>query len=147
MLPITQLVPMVLQDRMFDANGQLYFPTDFPGGINGPSPNPQHPYWNPEFIGDTIVINGKAWPYLAVEPRRYRFLFLNGSNARAYEMFLTNPVTKATGPGFWVIGNDDGYLDRRRTSTRTPRRTTTSCSSRASATRSSSTSRRSPDRT
>ena len=41
-------------------------------------------------MGDTIVINGKVWPFLNVEPRRYRFLFLNGSNARAYEMFLVN---------------------------------------------------------
>ena len=111
MLPVTKVVPIVLQDRMFDVNGQLYFPTDFPGGINGPSPNPQHPYWNPEFVGDTVVINGKVWPFMQVEPRRYRFLFLNGSNARAYEMFLVNSVTKLMGPGVWVIGNDAGFLD------------------------------------
>ena len=111
MRPVTEVIPIILQDRMFDTNGQLYFPTDFPGGINGPSTNPQHPYWIPEFVGDTIVINGKAWPYLNVEPRRYRFLFLNGSNARAYEMFLVNPLTKVMNPGFWVIGNDGGFLD------------------------------------
>lgn len=111
MRPITELVPVVLQDRMFDTNGQLYFPADFPGGINGPTTNPQHPYWIPEFVGDTIVINGKVWPYMNVQPRRYRFLFLNGSNARTYEVFLTNPVTKAMGPGLWTIGTDDGFLD------------------------------------
>jgi FtsP/CotA-like multicopper oxidase with cupredoxin domain len=111
MRPVTEVVPIVLQDRMFDVNGQLYFPNNFPGGINGPPPNPQHPYWNPEFIGDTIVINGKAWPYLTVEPRRYRFLFLNGSNARAYEMFFVNQATKVMGPPIYVIGNDDGFLD------------------------------------
>ncbi|HEY6002551.1 MAG TPA: multicopper oxidase domain-containing protein [Anaeromyxobacter sp.] len=111
MRPVTEVVPIVLQDRMFDTNGQLFFPTDFPGGINGPSPNPQHPYWNPEFIGDTIVVNGKAWPFLNVEPRRYRFLFLNGSNARTYELFLKNVKSGQVGPPLWVIGNDGGFLD------------------------------------
>ncbi len=111
MRPVTQVIPIILQDRMFDTNGQLYFPADFPGGINGPPPNPQHPYWNPEFIGDTIVINGKAWPFVNVEPRRYRFVFLNGSNARTYEMFFVNPKTKVMGPVMWAIGNDGGFLD------------------------------------
>ena len=32
-----------------------------------------HPAWVPEFFGDTIVVNGKIWPYLHVEPRKYRF--------------------------------------------------------------------------
>jgi FtsP/CotA-like multicopper oxidase with cupredoxin domain len=112
MRSVTEIVPIVLQDRMFDTNGQFYFPVDFPGGINGPPPNPQHPYWNPEFIGDTIVVNGKAWPFLKVEPRRYRFLFLNGSNARTYELFFTNPKTKVNGPVMWTIGDDGGILDK-----------------------------------
>ena len=61
-------MPLVIQDRMFDTTGQLYFPS---AGIN-----PEHPFWVPEFMGDTIVVNGKAWPYLNVEPRRYRFCLL-----------------------------------------------------------------------
>jgi spore coat protein A len=97
------LIPLVLQDRMFDTNGQLYFPNM---GIN-----PEHPYWIPEFVGDTIVINGKVWPFLNVEPRRYRFLLINGSNARTYELFIVNPVTKAMGPPIWQIVTDGGYLD------------------------------------
>ena len=100
------LIPMVIQDRMFDTNGQLYFPAGFPF-----TPNPDHPYWVPEFVGDTIVVNGKAWPFLSVQPKRYRFLFINGSNARTYEMFFVNPVTKLMGPPLWQIGTDGGYLD------------------------------------
>jgi FtsP/CotA-like multicopper oxidase with cupredoxin domain len=103
-------VPLVIQDRMFDTNGQLFFPADSAAGTLW-SPNPDHPYWVPEFIGDTIVVNGKAWPYLNVEPKRYRFLFLNGSNARAYDMSLVDPVSKNDGPAIWVIGTDGGYLD------------------------------------
>jgi FtsP/CotA-like multicopper oxidase with cupredoxin domain len=111
MRPVGEVIPLILQDRQFDTNGQLYFPANFPGGLNGPSTNPEHPYWIPEFLGDTIVINGKAWPFLSVEPRRYRFLFLNGSNARTYEMFLVNSTTKVMGPVMWAIGNDGGFLD------------------------------------
>ena len=101
--PVDYLIPLVLQDRMFDTDGQLYFPNF---GLN-----PEHPYWIPEFVGDTIVVNGKTWPYLNVEPRRYRFLLINGSNARTYELFLSNPVTKAAGPSIWQIETDGGYLD------------------------------------
>ena len=108
--PLNEVVPVVLQDRMFDQNGQLFFPGGPAGGAQS-SPNPNHPYWVPEFIGDTIVVNGKAWPYLDVEPRRYRFLFLNGSNARTYEMFLSSTTAQGLEPPLWVIGTDGGYLD------------------------------------
>jgi FtsP/CotA-like multicopper oxidase with cupredoxin domain len=100
---VDYLIPLVIQDRMFDTAGQLYFPNV---GIN-----PEHPYWIPEFVGDTIVVNGKVWPFLNVEPRRYRFLLINGSNARTYELFFTDPVTNADGPTIWQIGTDGGYLD------------------------------------
>jgi spore coat protein A len=96
------LFPLVIQDRMFDTNGQLFFPADSAGGVLW-SPNPEHPYWVPEFVGDVIVVNGKSWPYMNVEPKRYTFLFINGSNARTYEMSLPAPM--------WVIGTDGGYLD------------------------------------
>jgi FtsP/CotA-like multicopper oxidase with cupredoxin domain len=98
------IVPLVIQDRMFDTNGQLFFPSDTLGGVQY-SPNPDHPYWVPEFVGDTIVVNGKAWPYKNVDPKRYRMLLLNGSNARTYELSLS-------GIPIWVIGTDGGYLDR-----------------------------------
>jgi FtsP/CotA-like multicopper oxidase with cupredoxin domain len=102
------IVPLVIQDRMFDTNGQLYFPNV---GINM-----QHPFWIPEFVGDAIVVNGKTWPtfgtaLLPKPSKRYRFLFLNGSNARTYDLFLVDAVTGLMGPPMWVIGTDGGYLD------------------------------------
>jgi spore coat protein A len=42
----------------------------------------------PEFFGDTILVNGKVWPFLNVEPRKYRFRILNASNARFYRFKL-----------------------------------------------------------
>jgi spore coat protein A, manganese oxidase len=98
-------VPLVLQDRMFDTNGQLYFPN---AGINPTV----HPYWVPEFVGDTIVVNGKVWPYLNVDRQRYRFYVINGSNSRPYDMFLQDLTTGVKGPQMWVIATDGGYLDR-----------------------------------
>lgn len=96
------IVPLVIQDRMFDTNGQLFFPADTAGGLQY-ALNPEHPYWVPEFLGNTICVNGKTWPFLNVEARRYRFELLNGSNARTYELSLAAPM--------WVIGTDGGYLD------------------------------------
>jgi spore coat protein A len=96
------LVPLIIQDRMFDTTGQLFFPNI---GIN-----PEHPFWIPEFMGDVICVNGKAWPFLNIEPKRYRFLFLNGSNARTYEMsFQISGQGKS--PTFWQVATDGGYLD------------------------------------
>jgi len=104
------LVPLVIQDRMFDQNGQWFFPADSAGGVLW-ALNPEHPYWVPEFIGDVICVNGKTWPYLNVEAKRYTFPIINGSNARSYELSLIDPVSKNFGPPLWVIGTDGGYLD------------------------------------
>ncbi len=107
-----QEIEIVIQDRMFDTNGQWLFPDSANPGPNGPPPNPTvHPNWIPEFFGTTIVVNGKTWPFLNVETRRYRFRFLNGSNARFYELRLINKTTQAPGPAFWQIGTDGGLLD------------------------------------
>jgi len=98
-------IPLVIQDRSFDDEGQLYF--------HDVSDNPdEHPFWVPEFVGDVIVVNGKSWPYLNVEAKRYRFLIIEGSNARPYELFLVNRTAGGTpGPSIYVIGTDGGYLD------------------------------------
>jgi spore coat protein A len=123
---------LLIADRQFDTNGQLFFPNGAPGnrfGINGPPPNPDtHPYWNPEFFGDVITVNGKSWPFMEVQPRRYRFRIVNSSNARMYRMRLVgSPVPdggvpeggagdggggppEAT-PSIWQIGSDGGFLD------------------------------------
>jgi FtsP/CotA-like multicopper oxidase with cupredoxin domain len=101
--PLAQSVPLVIQDGEFDTNGQFFFPADSAGGVLW-NPNPQHPYWA-SFIGDTILVNGKVWPFLNVEAKRYQFMLLNASNYRAYELSIPN------GPPMYVIATDGGYLD------------------------------------
>ena len=51
-------------------------------------------------------MNGKVWPNLDVERRQYRFRILNASNARFYNMSLSN------GQSFIQIGSDGGYLPK-----------------------------------
>src|SRR6185437_10898806 len=107
-------VELMIQDRQFDTNGQLIWPdsNNNPSLVDGPPSNPGiHPYWIPEFFGDVNCVNGRSWPYLQVEPRRYRFRFVNGSNARFYRMGLVDAASGATGPAAYIIGMDGGLLD------------------------------------
>lgn len=92
-------LPLVIQDRSFYTDGSLAFTT------KGNNPD-IHPYWDPEFFGDAVTVNGKTWPTLSVSRRQYRFRMLNGSNARFYHLY-----TSAALP-IWQIGTDGGYLDR-----------------------------------
>jgi FtsP/CotA-like multicopper oxidase with cupredoxin domain len=106
----TATIPLVIQDRAFDTSGQLFYPANGTDGAEW-SPSPEHPYWNPGVFLDTIVVNGKAWPFLDVEPKRYRFLVIDASNSRAYSLSLVDAATGAPGPPLWVIGGDEGYLE------------------------------------
>ena len=64
-------IPLVLQDRVFDKEtGQIAYDSV---GHNG-------------YIGETMLVNGAAWPKLEVERRKYRFRILDGSNARVYRL-------------------------------------------------------------
>jgi FtsP/CotA-like multicopper oxidase with cupredoxin domain len=93
---------LAIQDRMFTSDGQLWYPNEGETDV--------HPVWIPEFFGDVMLVNGKIWPYLEVEPRKYRFRFLNGSQARFYSLALADRSTSAAGPAFHQIGTDGGYL-------------------------------------
>jgi hypothetical protein len=50
------------------------------------------------------MVNGKVWPRLKVERRQYRFRIINASNARFYNLKLSN------GMSFTQIGADGSYL-------------------------------------
>lgn len=102
--PYLPEIEIAIQDRMFDTKGQLFYLVE-------PTNPTVHPIWTPEFFGDVITVNGKTWPYLSVAPRKYRFHFLNGSNARFYNLWLQNLANKAAGPAFVQVGTDGGFLD------------------------------------
>jgi spore coat protein A, manganese oxidase len=112
-------IPIAIQDRSFNADGSLFYPDNraFFEGLD-PSqlqipfipddacggPSDISPIFNPEFFGNTMVVNGKTWPFLEVEQRRYRFRFLNGCNSRFLLLELSN------GLPFWQIGTEGGFL-------------------------------------
>ena len=87
-------IPLVLCDRLFTAGGQLNYPTS--GIAEAP--------WVAEVNGDALLVNGKLFPYLDVEPRRYRFRVVNASNSRFYSLSLSGSRS------FHQIGTDQGLL-------------------------------------
>lgn len=101
--------------------------------LNGGTPPPISTV--PEFFSDTVLVNGAPYPVLNVPPRRLRFRFLNGSQARFYNLQLYvadgsidgitlaphggdidnngNPIlapTNPAGPAFIQVGNEAGFL-------------------------------------
>ncbi|GGO87407.1 multicopper oxidase family protein [Wenjunlia tyrosinilytica] len=111
-------VPVMIQDRSFNADGSLFYPSgrNFFDGFGGPyiPSSDISPIANPEFYGNTMVVNGRTWPELEVEPRRYRFRFLNAANARFLVLKLAADATapRPVSPAlpFWQIGADGGFL-------------------------------------
>jgi spore coat protein A len=86
-------VPLILQDKTFHADGSLAYTMTQREGE------------------DTPVVNGKAYPFLAVEPRRYRLRILNASNERFWRLRFEVPrgvLPQPTLP-FWLIGTDGGF--------------------------------------
>jgi spore coat protein A len=92
-------IPIMIQDKQFTEKGKLFYPENATPPVDYPVPS------TPSFFfGNTIAVNGKLWPYLDVEPRKYRFRILNASNLRAYNLSLSN------GERFYQIGTDQGLL-------------------------------------
>ncbi len=81
-------IPLAIQDRTFNPDGSLDYPE----------------MWMEHVFGDTVLVNGKVWPYLDVAQGKYRFRMLNGSGSRTYRLALSS------GAPFTVIGTEGGLL-------------------------------------
>lgn len=81
-------VSLTIADRLFNADGSLLFDDDGEDTING----------------DVILVNGRPWPVMQVERRKYRFRILNGSNGRGYRFTLS------TGEPLIVIATDSSLM-------------------------------------
>jgi FtsP/CotA-like multicopper oxidase with cupredoxin domain len=103
LLPSGQFeMPLMLTDRAFNTDGSIQF------NIDGDNPD-LHPYWVPEYFGDVIMVNGKAWPNMNVQRRQYRFRIVDGSNARFYNLALVNQSNHKSVP-FIQVAADGSYL-------------------------------------
>jgi len=89
-------IPLVIQDKRYNADGSIFYP---PQGFT-----PDHPIWISDYFGDVAVVNGKIYPFLQVEPKKYRFRMLNASNTRVFNLHLSS------GTPFIQIGADQGFL-------------------------------------
>lgn len=109
-------IPLILSDATFNADATMYLPSANAFGGGGPyvPATDIPPIWNAVFFGAAITVNGNTWPYLAVEPRRYRFRLLNASAARPFvlKVVADSLATRPASPALpiWVIGSDGGLL-------------------------------------
>jgi len=117
-----------VQDRMFEDNGELYYPAysydnawgDFiDTEVAQKLPDQDGPSALAEFFGDHILVNGKLWPKTDVEQRHYRMRLLNGCDSRFMKIqFRSVPqgetdLVNASAPlTFTVIGSDQGFLEQ-----------------------------------
>ena len=88
-------IPLIIYDRSFRRDGRLDYP------VSGISDAP----WVPEAMGEAMIVNGKMFPHLDVEPRKYRFRVLNAANGRFFHLSLSNKDQ------FQVIGSDQGLME------------------------------------
>ncbi len=86
-------VPLILSDKRFNSNNTLDYSPTMMEVMTG-------------YLGDKVLVNNTESPFLGVKTRIYRFRILNGSNARIYDLALSN------GANFTIIGNDGGLLEK-----------------------------------
>ena len=94
-----QDIALLLQDRRFAADngaGERTLIYQAGGGMMGGMLG---------MLGDRILVNGVEMPGLDVATRQYRFRIYNGSNARTYDVALSD------GANFTVVGTDGGLLN------------------------------------
>jgi bilirubin oxidase len=96
----TNDIPLILEAKYYDPNGSLLFPND-PAGL----------------YGDTVQVNGQPWPYLAVEPRKYRLRILDAAASRTFALYMERDKAPGTKLPFQVIASDAGLLTKPVTTT------------------------------
>ncbi|VVP15048.1 Ig-like domain-containing protein [Pseudomonas fluorescens] len=102
-------VNLVIADKAWDANGQLWF----------------NPFNTDGFLGDQILVNWQYEPRLKVRARSYRFRILNGSVSRYFKIAVVREIAgtggEFRGPSgsgvsynrvpFHMIGNDGNIME------------------------------------
>lgn len=107
-------IPLVIQDKAFEKHPDSSRPNELKLVFNDLS-NHRGVY------ADVLLMNGKPWPKLKVQRRKYFFRILNASASRTYQLVLSPSETDF--PGDWdevtkdgkpaqlmVVGSDAGLL-------------------------------------
>ncbi|KAK4462353.1 multicopper oxidase, partial [Cladorrhinum samala] len=87
-------VPLVLSSKQYNADGTLYS-----------THNERQSLW-----GDVIHVNGQPWPFMNVQPRKYRFRFLNAAVSRTFALYFVKSTAVNSKLPFKVIASDSGLL-------------------------------------
>ncbi|KAI8635383.1 Cupredoxin [Xylariaceae sp. FL1651] len=62
-------------------------------------------------FGDVIHVNGQPWPFLDVQPRKYRFRVLDTGVSRSYALYFARSTATSVQLPFQVIASDSGLLE------------------------------------
>ncbi|KAF1837542.1 Cupredoxin [Decorospora gaudefroyi] len=87
-------VPLGLASKQYNRDGTLFDPKDETDSL----------------YGDVIHVNGQPWPFMNVEPRKYRFRILDTSISRAFKITLEDD--RSTKLPFHVIAADTGLMTK-----------------------------------
>jgi FtsP/CotA-like multicopper oxidase with cupredoxin domain len=93
-------VPVILQDKRFDRDGNLDFG--------------QSPFSPIGRLGDQLLVNGTHDPHLNITSQRVRLRLLNASTARVYDIGFADDRT------FELVATDGGLMERPHPTTRVP---------------------------
>ncbi|KAF2019904.1 hypothetical protein BU24DRAFT_365645 [Aaosphaeria arxii CBS 175.79] len=88
-------IPLVLSAKIYNSDGTLQTSKNEDDSL----------------FGDIIHVNGQPWPFLNVEPRKYRFRFLNAALSRTFALYFVNALNTNARLPFKVIASDAGLLE------------------------------------
>ena len=86
-------IPLIVQDRRFNADGSFRYMSDYEDMVVG-------------MRGNTILVNGTWQPYFVPSTRLVRFRLLNAANARTFIFAFSD------GRAFQQIASDGGLLEK-----------------------------------
>ncbi|KAK1761332.1 Cupredoxin [Echria macrotheca] len=89
-------IPLVLSAKQYQGDGSLFSTVGETISL-----------W-----GDVVHVNGQPWPFLAVQPRKYRFRFLNAAVSRTFSLYFVDVADVNYKLRFQVVGSDSGLLER-----------------------------------
>ncbi|KAK1757942.1 bilirubin oxidase [Echria macrotheca] len=87
-------IPLILSAKQYKSDGSLFSPATETDSL----------------YGDVIHVNGQPWPYFNVQPRKYRFRFLNAAISRTFQLYFQRQTGSSARIPFQVIASDAGLL-------------------------------------
>ncbi|KAH7312655.1 bilirubin oxidase [Stachybotrys elegans] len=87
-------IPLIISSKQYNDDGTLFSTEGNTDSV-----------W-----GDVIHVNGQPWPYMEVEPRKYRLRLLNAAVSRSFGLYFATEARNTTRIPYDVIASDAGLL-------------------------------------